>query len=146
MFRSAISAPRLVDADTTMSLVSDPDTPFVEAELRYFTNEPFSVRLSLSLAESPSVEWVFARELLIQGVRLPAGQGDIQIFPIHEGVMIELHSPDGEAQLLADAATLTAFADAVEAAVPLGQEDRYFSLDAELADLAVLTGQDTNGH
>lgn len=146
MFGSATSAPRLVDADTMMSLVSDPDAPFVEAELRYFTNEPFSVRLSLSLGEAPSVEWVFARELLIQGVRLPAGQGDIQIYPIFEGVVIELHSPDGEAQLLADTAVLTRFADAVEAAVPLGKEDEFFSLDAELADLATLTRQDTTGY
>jgi hypothetical protein len=145
MFRST-SAPRLVDTDTTMTLISDPDSPLVLAELRYFTNEPYSVRLTLTLAESPAVEWVFARDLLLQGVRLPAGQGDIQIYPTSEGVVVELHSPDGDARLLAGSEALVGFADAVEAAVPVGTEDRYFSLDAELADLLILTGQDTAGH
>jgi hypothetical protein len=145
MFGSAM-APRLVDADTTMALISDPDAPLVGAELRYFTNEPFAVRLSLSLAESPAVEWVFARELLIEGVRLPAGQGDIHIYPGLDGIVIELHSPDGEAQLLADSRTLIAFADAIEREVPPGQEDRYFSLEAELEDLALQIAQDIAGH
>ncbi len=125
--------------DTAMMLVSELGHPMVSAELRYATQQPFCVQLSLSLDDSPPVEWVFARDLVIQGVRLPAGHGDIQLYPVDGGVIIELHSPDGDAHLLANSTDLMAFADAIEKAVPLGRENEFYSLDAELASLLAAT-------
>ncbi|MDQ6658930.1 MAG: SsgA family sporulation/cell division regulator [Actinomycetota bacterium] len=125
--------------DTAMMLVSAPGHPMVDAELRYTTQQPFCVQLSLSLDDSPAVEWVFARDLVIQGVRLPAGHGDIQLYPVDGGVIIELHSPDGDAHLLANSIDLTTFADTIEKAVPLGRESEFYSLDAELASLLAMS-------
>lgn len=123
---------RIRTTETVMSLVTDGDDPEVNARLRYATNEPFAVRLELCLEDFPAVEWVFARELLIDGVRLPAGQGDIEIYPAAGCVVIELRSPDGSATLLADQETLRDFADNILEAVPFGREDEYYSIDAAL--------------
>jgi len=121
--------------ETAMSLMSDPEPPTVQASLHYATQEPFAVRLALSLNGSPAVQWVFARDLIVQGVRLPAGHGDIQFYPSSDGIVIELHSPDGDAHLLADRAKLTEFADAMESLVPSGRESDFCSMDEELTDL-----------
>jgi hypothetical protein len=132
-------------AETAMVLTSDPGRPLVQGVMSYHTSQPFGVLLSLRLGDAPAVDWTFARELLIQCVQLPAGYGDIQLYPVFEGIIIELHSPDGDAQLLADTTAMQDFADAIEAAVPVGQESEFYSLDAELVTLlAMATERPTN--
>ena len=135
MTSSVIAGEQTIVVETAMSLTSDPEPPMVRAALHYTTQEPFSVRLALSLNGEPAVQWVFARDLIVQGVRLPAGHGDIQFYPSSEGVVIELHSPDGDAHLLADRTRLTEFADAMESLVPKGRESDFYSMDEELTGL-----------
>lgn len=124
---------RIRTLETVMTLVTAGDHPEVKARLRYATNEPFAVRLELCLEDFPAVEWVFARELLVEGVRLPSGQGDIEMYPAAGCVVIELRSPDGSATLLADHDALSGFADDMIEAVPFGREDEYYSIDAALS-------------
>lgn len=133
-----VAEQRAVVTSTTMTLVSDAELPAVSAELRYVTHRPFAVQVVLSLGACPAVEWIFARDLLIQGVQAPAGEGDIHVYPASGGVVIELHSPDGDAVLMADAQALTDFANQTLAAVPAGREGEYYSIDAELATLMAL--------
>ena len=115
-----------VTATANMTLVTDTADLAVEAELTYHTRDPYAVHVVFSVASSQAVEWVFSRELLIGGIRIPAGTGDVQIFPTHDGVVFELNSPAGRARLLADPEPLSAFAEEMLAAVPLGSELKYF--------------------
>ena len=145
MTSSTATERRLITIDTAMSLIVGEDRYPVSAQLTYCSDEPFSLGLSLVLGDADPVDWMFSRDLLLQGVRLPAGHGDIQIYPTRQGIAIVLHSPDGDAELLADPEDLIAFAEAVEAVVPLGRESDYYCLDAELACLLAFTGQDPMG-
>lgn len=145
MTSSTATERRLITIDTAMSLVAGDERYPVRAQLTYCSDQPFSLGLTLSLGDADPVEWVFSRDLLLQGVRLPAGHGDIQIFPTYHGIAIALHSPDGDARLLGDPDDLIAFAEAIENAVPLGRENDYYSLDGELAGLLAVSGQDPTG-
>jgi hypothetical protein len=127
-----------VIARTGMTLIADAADIDVEAELNFHSRDPFAIRVVFSVASAPAVEWVFARELLIDGLQAPAGTGDVQVFPCHNGVVFELNSPSGRARLLADADVLACFADDTLNVVPLGAEFKYFDLDQEIALLADL--------
>ncbi|MGI8592491.1 MAG: SsgA family sporulation/cell division regulator [Nakamurella sp.] len=135
MSSSGFAGQQTILVETAMTLMSDPMPPTVQASFHYAAQEPFAVRLALSLDDAPAVQWVFARDLIVQGVRVPSGHGDIQFYPTSEGVVIELHSPDGDAHLLADEAMLTEFADAMEALVPSGRESDFCSMEQELTEL-----------
>ena len=129
---------RSVFSRTDMTLVADTADIAVEAELSYHSRDPYAVRVVFSVASSQPVEWVFSRELLIGGIRIPAGTGDVQIFPTHDGIILELNSPAGRARLLADPEALSDFAEEMLQVVPLGTEVEYFDLDQEIAMLADL--------
>lgn len=127
-----------VVAKTAMTLIAEAANIDVDAELSFHSSDPFAIRVVFSVAGTPAVEWVFARELLIDGVSAPAGTGDVQVFPGHDGIVIELNSPSGRARLHADAGVLSRFAQDTLKAVPLGAESKYFDLDQEIALLADL--------
>lgn len=127
-----------VIAHTGMTLIADDGDVHVDAELTFTTRDPFAVRVVFTVTAAPAVEWVFARELLIDGISAPAGTGDVQVFPCHDGIVFELTSPSGRARLLADAGTLTRFAHNTLQMLPLGAESKYFDLDQEIALLADL--------
>ncbi len=106
--------------------------------LRYSVQDPYAVSLVFS-GPDEDVIWVFARELLAAGLTLPQGQGDVRIRPEirsgHRYVMISLTSPDGTAELEADAETIGAFIAETERAVPRGQEHTMVNVDEALASL-----------
>ncbi len=127
-----------VVARTAMTLIAEAADIDVDAELTFHSRDPFAIRVLFSVASAPAVEWVFSRELLVNGLGAPAGAGDVQIFPCHRGIVFELNSPSGRARLLAEADVLTSFAQDTLDAVPLGSESQYYDLDAEIALLADL--------
>ena len=92
--------------------------------------------------ECTPVEWVFARELLVTGISRPAGVGDVQVFPVDEGVVIDLASPDGTARLIAESAAITRFVAKMLHTVPLGAEQEFSTIDEELAILCGATIHD----
>ena len=120
---------------THMTLISGTVPAGVSAELRYTTRDCYAVHMVLSVEDSPAVEWVFARDLLRDGLHAPAGSGDIHVFPVSQGVVIDLLSPHGRARLLAHGDDLAGFVDDMYEAVPDGAETQYFSLERELAML-----------
>lgn len=127
-----------VIARTGMTLIAESADTAVDAELNFHSRDPFAVRVVFSVTSAPAVEWVFSRELLIDGLSAPAGTGDVQVFPCHAGIIFELNSPSGRARLLADPDVLAGFAQDTLDAVPLGAESKYFDLDHEIALLADL--------
>ena len=114
----------------------------VRAELRYDASDPYAVQIafhtgSATDASQDVVEWTFARELLSDGVRGAAGEGDVQVWPsidAGEPVMcLALSSPSGRALFEVPADVLVDFLSRTYDAVSTGSESRYVDLDAELA-------------
>ncbi|GGM14018.1 SsgA family sporulation/cell division regulator [Nakamurella endophytica] len=123
---------RTVVATTVMTLVTDGGDVPVDADLQFHTRDPFAVRMVFSIPGAAGVEWVFGRQLLVDGVDRPAGTGDVQLFPCEDVVILELDSPAGRARLLADRSAMTAFVRDTLDAVELGAEDVYFDIDREI--------------
>jgi len=124
---------RQIVLETTMRLASLPEEQAVTACLQFATRDPYAVSVVFATAGNSPVVWVFARDLLIDGVTCPTGVGDVHVFPIGDSVVIDLCSPDGSARLIAEAAAMTKFVDDMLALVPAGTESRYVDLEAELA-------------
>ena len=106
--------------------------------LRYSRTDPYAVSIVFSGPEEEII-WVFARDLMAEGLDLPQGHGDVRIRPEYREqrrfIMIALTSPDGTAELEADADKVRLFIEATEAVVPRGCEDTVIDLDAALAGL-----------
>lgn len=128
---------RMTAATTEMILISDPGLPPVNAEFRYRSDDPFAVQMLLSIDQSPAISWVFGRELMLEGVRGPAGMGDVQIFPVHDGTVVELRSGEQSARLLAHTPDLMEFLDCTVEMVPTGSESAYFEVESDLRNLPI---------
>ncbi|NUP39120.1 MAG: SsgA family sporulation/cell division regulator [Streptomyces sp.] len=99
----------------------------VPATLRYDATDPLAVHLDfppeVSL-DGTGVTWTFGRALLEEGLRRPAGNGDVHIWPCgQDRTVMELHSPYGLALLQFDTAALRRFLLRTYAVVAAGQED-----------------------
>ncbi|AQS69168.1 SsgA family sporulation/cell division regulator [Streptomyces pactum] len=85
----------LTDAD----LPDEDDGGAIPVVLRYDPDrDPRSVRVALP-ARGPgpgSREWTFSRALLEQGLRAPAGSGEVRVWPCGRvQAVVEFHSPQG---------------------------------------------------
>lgn len=130
-----------VEVDTCIELrLLVPERPALPLPVswRYRSGDPYAVTVCFHGADE-QVEWVFARELLAAGLDGAAGFGDVEVRAVRDGgadvVMISLASPDGRAELEADAVELRSFLDRTRQVVPLGGEHRYVDVDAELEQL-----------
>ena len=84
------------------------------------------------------VEWVFARDLLADGLIADAGDGDVRIRPAAddpEVVVIELSSPSGHAMFEASAQELADFLDRTYDVVVPGNEHLWVNVDEALTHL-----------
>ncbi|UZJ26084.1 SsgA family sporulation/cell division regulator [Rhodococcus antarcticus] len=111
----------------------------VPAQLRFSVVDPFAVHLRLTTGPARDVRWVFARELLTEGLLAPTGDGDVRVWPCADGtrdvVLLELSSPSGHACFEASATEVAAFLDRSFAVVAPGRESEQVDLDAALAAL-----------
>ncbi|GAA1140651.1 hypothetical protein F4556_003466 [Kitasatospora gansuensis] len=128
-----------VQGHVVMNLVVSQELSFrLVVDLDYDPVDPFAVRCTFHLPGDEPVTWVFARELLLDGISRPTGEGDVHIHPVGEElseVCIVLHSPDGDALLSASAPPLIAFLARTDRLVPMGQELTGRELDEQLADI-----------
>ncbi|MEU9043204.1 MULTISPECIES: SsgA family sporulation/cell division regulator [unclassified Kitasatospora] len=118
----------------------------IPAEVTYRADDPYAVRFAFHLPGDAPVTWFFARELLLDGIGGPAGEGDVHVHPVggeFSEVRIVLSSPHGEAVLRTPSAPLTAFLARTDRLVPMGQELTGRELDAELAE--ILRGRENAG-
>ncbi|MEU8774397.1 SsgA family sporulation/cell division regulator [Streptomyces sp. NPDC048606] len=116
-----------------------PKVETVPVTLCYDRADPFAVRMAfpaLATLEGVEVSWTFARELLMSGVRNPAGCGDVRVRPYDgDRTSIEFHAPEGVAIVLMTTAELQRFLErAAEIVIP-GTEHLYLDLDHGLAEL-----------
>lgn len=124
-------------------LVSGDSSLTIPAVLRYDTSDPHAVHATFYTGENETVDWVFARELLAEGLRQPSGFGDVRVWPSRsqgsEVVCVSLSSPEGHALLEAPAEDLRVFLNRTYVTVPPGIEHQYLDLDSEL--VALLEGE-----
>jgi len=128
---------QMITATTEMLLISDPTIAAVHAELRYYCDDPFAVQMLLSIDQSPAICWIFSRELLYVGSRMPTGVGDVQVYPTHDGVIIELRSGGSHATLLAHTPDVEEFLEHTLGVVPFSSEMDHYDIDGELAQAPV---------
>jgi len=127
----------VVQAQVMMSFVVSEELVFrIPVELRYGICDPYAVRLTFHLPGDTPVTWAFGRELLIDGVGRPCGDGDVHIAPADtEGsgdVLIRLQVGADQALFRCGTAPLLAFLDRTDRMVPLGQERSLADFDTHL--------------
>ncbi len=136
-----------VSAELELRLVvpGGPSLP-VLATLRYETADPWAVRVGFQTGANNEdgsgdgvVEWMFARQLLTDGVSRTVGEGDVRVWPSKLGrehfINLAMASPSGSALFEIDRDALVEFLQQTYLAVPTGHEDEVIDLDAELANL-----------
>jgi hypothetical protein len=134
------TAPMTVTRAITLELIDQTGsaTPLA-AQLCYDKNDPYAV--SASFVTGPTeVRWVFARDLLAEGLYEPTGDGDVHVWPCIDArgtavTILELTSPDGEALMQARSRDLSEFLAITEALVPVGSESEYVDFSAALDEL-----------
>ncbi|WP_028814680.1 SsgA family sporulation/cell division regulator [Streptomyces flavidovirens] len=116
-----------VQAEVMMSFLVSEELSFrIPVELRYATGDPYAVRMTFHLPGDDPVTWAFGRELLVDGLAKPCGEGDVHIGPADPEELVDVHirlQVAGDRALFrASAAPLVAFLDRTDRLVPLGQE------------------------
>ncbi|WP_327372669.1 SsgA family sporulation/cell division regulator [Streptomyces sp. NBC_01216] len=133
-----------VDAEVPMDFLPPDEHPCrVTVRMRYNSCDPLAVQLTIPLPDDSSVTWVFARELLAEGVDRSCGEGDVRIAPVGNGrpgqVLIRFRVREREARFATDADSLVAFLDRTGEVVPIGGEEQHpcfrWHLEAELKSI-----------
>lgn len=126
-----------VNAEVALRLVAAGQVVPLVASFAYATSDPYAVRAAFHVGPGEPVEWIFARSLLADGVKAPAGHGDVLVWPSGDGqvLSISLVSPFGEALFEAPACDIADFLAITYRLVPAGSEPGHVDIDAELASL-----------
>jgi hypothetical protein len=102
----------------------------VPATFEYDAGDPWAVRVVFPGGRgdaAAAVCWMVGRELLLQGLTEPAGEGDVRLFPSVDedgraAVVMELCSPDGRLVLQLPTLELHRFLSRTLTVVPRGAE------------------------
>lgn len=103
----------------------------------YSTADPFAVVLAVRTRHDRWVEWLVARDLVVDSLEGPAGLGDIRMSPqVVQGydiVEIEIRSTDGRAVLEVDRDLLRSFVESSFQVAAIGDEAEHMDIDREMA-------------
>ncbi|MGW1710955.1 SsgA family sporulation/cell division regulator [Streptomyces sp. NPDC002206] len=107
---------------------------------KFEASDPYAVRTAFTLDDSDeAVEWIIGRDLLIEGLKGPVGEGDVRLWPAGErdrgSVYIVLKPPDGVALLEAPTQDIKKFLQETDAHAPTGSESEHIDSDALLRHL-----------
>ncbi|MFF7470530.1 SsgA family sporulation/cell division regulator [Streptomyces sp. NPDC008092] len=130
----------VVERELELRLVLSPERSIpVPARLTYRSDDPYAVHVSFHINSEQPVNWTFARDLLVEGVFRPCGQGDVRVWPTKvEGrsvVLMALSSPDGDALLEAPIPQVSAWLERTLRVVPPGSEGGQLGIDEALDQL-----------
>lgn len=129
-----------VTAELGLMLVTPqhPSVPLV-ASLYYSGDDPYAVRMAFHVETGEPVEWIFARDLLAEGMTGPSGEGDIRVWPsTDEGqplLNVVLSSPFGHAHFEVPRPAMAEFLRRTYEAIPAGHEGDFFDFGGELDNL-----------
>lgn len=119
-------------------VLDDENRVSLPATLAYDARDPFAVSATFRTGDG-DITWVFARDLLRDGLVDCVGEGDIVIRPAHPSrgslVLLTLSSPSGSARLEGDRTQLRSFIDDVFDALPAGEEWQYIQVDRVIDEL-----------
>ena len=107
----------------------------VQVLLRYQAADPYAVMFAfLSPGET---SWLFARDLLDEGLARFAGLGDVRIWPGPRSgtLLMALSSPDGNALFEFSASAVRGFLQRAYVCVHSGRESDYIDMDQVVMDL-----------
>lgn len=127
-----------VELELHLVVPGGPSLPVI-AGLRYDAADPWAVRVAFHTGGEGDgiVEWLFARQLLTDGVTGPVGEGDVRVWPSMRGssrvLNLAMASPSGSALFEIDRDELVEFLQQTYVSVPTGAEESVVDLDAELA-------------
>ncbi|MGW0418570.1 SsgA family sporulation/cell division regulator [Streptomyces sp. NPDC003015] len=126
-----------VQAEVMMSFLVSEELSFrIPVELGYEACDPYAIRLTFHLPGDAPVTWAFGRELLIDGVGRPCGEGDVRVAPAGSDllgdVLIRLQVGGDQALFRSSTAPIIAFLDRTDKLVPLGQETALADFDTHL--------------
>jgi Streptomyces sporulation and cell division protein, SsgA len=109
------------------------------ASLYYRGDDPYAIRMAFHVGMDDPVEWIFARDLLAEGLDHHAGDGDVRVWPstgrYRDLLNISLSSPYGEAHFEAPLTAFTGFLLRTFEIVPPGREGEFIDIEGELNDL-----------
>lgn len=113
-------------------VVPDGRTVLIPGDLRYKSTDPYALCIAFRV-HGDTLDWVFARTLLICGLHEPVGAGDVEIAPSRrdgvDTVQISLKARYSYAVLEAPAGMIAAFLTRTCRTVPPGTEHRHLDLD-----------------
>ena len=129
---------------TTAVQLAETDTDAVVclgATFQYDPADPLAVTMVVDSITGP-VRWTFARDLILNGMFEPTGDGDVHVWPCLDTdgaavVIVELESTGGGTLLQYPARAIHEFVAASLAAVPEGTEEH--DVDAWLEQLLEAT-------
>jgi hypothetical protein len=110
----------------------------VKVDLSYHSRDPYAVQASFRTGNGTAVDWVFARDLLHDGLTADSGTGDVRVLPMASNpnkVQLELSSPSGHAVFTTSARTLGDFLHRTYEAVPPRTEYDWLDFDMALSHL-----------
>ncbi len=121
-------------------LLGPDETVPVAGRFSYRSDRPYEVEVAFLSRGRTIATWLFARDLLLAGLRGEAGEGDVRVWPSGEPggrrrAHIELSTDDSVCELSVRATELTAWLEQTAAIVPPGHEDDYLDMDTHLARL-----------
>lgn len=110
----------------------------VSTRWTFDSSEPYAVTVAFATERGRWVEWVFARELLVDGLTERAGEGDLSIRPADDPdlLVLEIHAPSGNAMFALDRDDSEDFLAETLELVPAGSESTHFDIDRLLAELS----------
>ncbi|HEX5403098.1 MAG TPA: SsgA family sporulation/cell division regulator [Pseudonocardiaceae bacterium] len=116
---------------------SDAVTP-VTTRWTYESTEPYQLTVAFATERGRWVEWVFARDLLIDGMSEPTGDGDLRVRLDEEDpelLVLEIYAPSGSAIFSLELDDVEEFLARTLDVVPAGAESTHFDIDRLLAEL-----------
>jgi hypothetical protein len=142
------SSSSTVSAELGLRLIVPQQTivPLV-ASLFYSGEDPYAIRIAFHVGLDEPVEWIFARDLLAEGITERTGLGDVQVWPStatadpdsyepgQPVLNIELSSPFGQAHFEAPVKDISDFLRRTYRIVEAGEEGEHVNVESELDDL-----------
>lgn len=145
---SMVDTPGSIPHDLNLSLRAEIESETADGALmlrgipvrfRYSVTDPYAVVLDIATGVDQWVRWIFARDLLTEGLTRDCGEGDVFIAPDSElewRVWITVSSPTGTAVFAFHRADLESALDMSEALVPSGRESERIDWEREMVLLA----------
>lgn len=135
---------RRITRAVTLWAADRPDQPLA-AVLTYTPTDPYAVRLAFMHGTRETASYVFARELLADGLNETAGQGNVTVAPHehHDWLVITLRQDDAYPfEVYATRDDVMNFTARAYRLVPMGREREWINWDATIATVLGVRGGD----